>query len=43
MNISKATGSIVKTVILMGIAYGILNWQDVNLTDDGVKDFAEKA
>jgi hypothetical protein len=43
MKISKATGSIVKAVILIGIAYGILNWQEVNLTDDGAKDFAEKA
>ena len=43
MNIAKATGSIVKAVILIGIAYGILNWQDINPTDDGVKDFAEKA
>ena len=43
MNISKAIGSIVKAAILIGIAYGILNWQDINLTDDGVRDFAEKA
>jgi len=43
MNISRATGSIVKAAILIGIAYGILNWQDINLPDDGVKDFAEKA
>ena len=43
MNISKAIGSIVKAAILIGIAYGILNWQDINLTDDGVRDFAENA
>jgi hypothetical protein len=43
MNISKTTGSIVKVVILIGIAYGILNWQDIKLTDDSVKDFAENA
>lgn len=43
MNISKAIGNIVKAAILIGIAYGVLNWQDINLTDDGVKGFAEKA
>ena len=43
MNISKAIGSIAKAAILIGIAYGVLNWQDINLTDDGVKDFAENA
>jgi hypothetical protein len=43
MNISKAIVSITKAAVLVGIAYGVLNWQDINLTDDGVKDFAEKA
>ena len=43
MNIKKTIGSIVKAAILIGIAYGVLNWQDINLTDDGVKDFAENA
>jgi predicted transcriptional regulator len=43
MNISNAIGSLVKGALLLGVVYGILNWQEIGPVSDDVRDFAENA
>lgn len=43
MNIKNAIGSLIKGALLLGVIYAILNWQDIGLVGDDVRDFAENA
>ena len=43
MKIGKTIGEIVKAVLLVGLIYAVVNWQDVDKVDDDVREFAEQA
>ena len=43
MKIGKTIGDIVKAVLLVGLIYAVVNWQDVDKVDDDVREFAEQA
>ena len=43
MKVSDAIGDIIKVAFLVGIIYGAMKWQDIDLPGDDVKEFAESA
>ena len=43
MRIGETIGSIVKAALLIGLIYAVVKWQDDDLLDDDIRDFAEKA
>jgi len=43
MKVGDTIGYIIKIALLVGIIYGVMKWQDIDLPGDDVKEFAESA
>lgn len=43
MKIGETIGSIVKAALLIALIYAVVKWQDDDLLDDDLGDFAEQA